>query len=113
MMRSRLSLQTVAVESFITPFSTPGKFFPDLVRLPSLPGSFNSLRKEATKMSCITLFAPEATMATTQFVHTTPARGENEQRERCLSMSWIVVTDEQGNQQLRIHWSQVPANFEG
>ena len=44
-------------------------------------------------MSCMILLAAQATVSTTQLV-----------RKQALRMSWVVVTDEHGNRQLRRQW---------
>lgn len=61
-------------------------------------------------MSCMTLTAPEITMATTQFTRT--ARYEScwrveeqfDPRHQSLRMNWVVVTDDNGNRRLQIDW---------
>lgn len=61
-------------------------------------------------MACITFIAPLMAMATTQLARethyqdapvwqTVGRRGNNS-----LRMSWVVVTDENGNRRLRMHW---------
>ena len=60
-------------------------------------------------MSCMTLFAQPMAMATTQLVsaiHHEDAtlRGEPKAEHKPLRMSWVVVTDENGKRQLRMHW---------
>ena len=61
-------------------------------------------------MSCMTLTAPEITMATTQFprtaCHESCWRVEEQfhPRHQPLHMSWVVVTDENGNRRLQIDW---------
>ncbi|MBV8051527.1 MAG: hypothetical protein JOZ80_10085 [Acidobacteriaceae bacterium] len=65
-------------------------------------------------MSCMILFA-QPTMATTQFSQAAceeitelcPVTLKSE-RKLPLSMSWVVVTDENGNRQLRMCWSAEP-----
>jgi hypothetical protein len=62
-------------------------------------------------MSCMTLFALP-TMATTQLTKAT-CRETSEvlpvsfvsERKQPLSMSWVVVTDENGKRQLRMSWA--------
>jgi hypothetical protein len=62
-------------------------------------------------MACITLFAQPIAMATTQLVRlshheTASTRGSEGNVERkFLRMSWVVVTDEKGNRQLRMQWA--------
>jgi hypothetical protein len=61
-------------------------------------------------MSCMTLFAQPIAMATTQLVsaiHHEDAslwQVEPKAEHKPLSMSWVVVTDENGERQLRMHW---------
>jgi hypothetical protein len=60
-------------------------------------------------MSCMTLFAEPMAMATTQLVrvhHEDAPLGqvEREAEHKPLRMSWVVVTDENGKRQLRMHW---------
>ena len=64
-------------------------------------------------MSCMTLFAPMFTMATTQLAHTAcQASSEpwlvegTAARKQSLSMSWVVVTGENGKRQLRMRWKK-------
>jgi hypothetical protein len=62
-------------------------------------------------MACITLFAQPMAMATTQLarvihnedVFTCPWEGSVERSP--LRMSWVVVTDKNGNRQLRMRWA--------
>jgi hypothetical protein len=62
-------------------------------------------------MACITLFALPLAMATTQLaraIHhedalTSPWISNVERKS--LSMSWVVVTDNNGNRQLQIQWT--------
>jgi len=62
-------------------------------------------------MACITLFAQPLAMATTQLVRAIryePALfPQQECKAECSSprMSWVVVTDRQGNRQLRLQWT--------
>jgi len=62
-------------------------------------------------MACITLFAQPMAMATTQLVRAIryePAfTRQQESKAECssLHMSWVVVTDQQGNRQLRMRWA--------
>jgi hypothetical protein len=65
-------------------------------------------------MSCMTLFAEPMAMATTQLVrvHHEDAplwQGEPKAELMPLRMSWVVVTDENGKRQLRMHWVTVEA----
>jgi hypothetical protein len=61
-------------------------------------------------MTCMTLFAEPMAMATTQLVRviqredTSSWRTESKAEQKPLRMSWVVVTDELGKQQLRIRW---------
>jgi hypothetical protein len=61
-------------------------------------------------MCCMTLFAQPMAMATTQLVsaiHHEDAplwQVEPKAERKPLSMSWVVVTDEHGKRQLRMHW---------
>ena len=62
-------------------------------------------------MSCMTLFAPQ-TMATTRLAQTTCHENCDfwtvefaAERKRPLNMSWVVVTDENGNRRLRMRWT--------
>jgi len=64
-------------------------------------------------MTCMTLFAQPLAMATTQLV-TAIQHEQNfswhvdpETVHRSLRMSWVVVTDERGRRQLRMHWRTV------
>ena len=63
-------------------------------------------------MTCMTLFAQPMAMATTQLVKAVC------QEDTCswqmvlktpqsLRMSWVVVTDEHGQRQIRMHWVAV------
>lgn len=61
-------------------------------------------------MCCIALTALEATMATTELtqtakheVRTTWPTRQNSERTP-LRMNWVVVIDENGQRQLRMHW---------
>jgi len=67
-------------------------------------------------MSCITLFARQAAMATTQLVRAVSSENVNfwnaqriPERKQPLSMSWVVVTDENGRRQLRMRWKPAEA----
>jgi hypothetical protein len=61
-------------------------------------------------MCCATLVAQYPTMATTQLTHARrcdvcwPSREQTERHQKLLRMSWVVVTDENGNRQLRMCW---------
>ena len=60
-------------------------------------------------MSCLTLFAEPMAMATTQLVrihHEDAALGQVERKAEHtpLHMSWVVVTEQNGKRQLRMHW---------
>jgi hypothetical protein len=62
-------------------------------------------------MACMTLFAQPITMATTQLVSAVQ-RTENfswdvapKRKHTFLRMNWVVVTDERGQRQLRMHWT--------
>ena len=64
-------------------------------------------------MTCMTLFAQPTAMATTQLVSAIQ-REQNfswhvdpETAHTSLRMSWVVVTDERGRRQLRMHWRTV------
>lgn len=62
-------------------------------------------------MSCMTAFAAPVTMATTQLVrviHYEEALAwqvEGKVEHLALSMSWVVVTDSNGNRKLQIQWA--------
>jgi hypothetical protein len=64
-------------------------------------------------MSCMTLIAQPIAMATTQLVSVIRNEGaasrqlEPKAERTPLRMSWVVVTDEQGKRQLRMHWELV------
>jgi hypothetical protein len=64
-------------------------------------------------MTCMTLFARPMAMATTQLTcafHLEDAsnrHAEVKAERTSLRMSWVVVTDEQGKRQLRMHWESV------
>jgi hypothetical protein len=64
-------------------------------------------------MSCMTLFAQPMAMATTQLVSAihhedaTLWQVEPKAEHTALRMSWVVVTDEHGKRQLRMHWVAV------
>ena len=62
-------------------------------------------------MACITLFAQPMAMATTQLarathyeVASTGQQGANVE-SKSLRMSWVVVTDDNGNRKLQIQWA--------
>jgi len=61
-------------------------------------------------MSCMTLIAHEATMATTQVTRAVtrqvcwPELVEQTAKQTLVRMNWVVVTDENGNRRLRIAW---------
>jgi len=62
-------------------------------------------------MTCITRFAQPIAMAPTQLARisrheTASTRGwEGNVERKFLRMSWVVVTDEKGNRQLRMQWA--------
>jgi hypothetical protein len=62
-------------------------------------------------MACITLFAQPLAMATTQLARVvhyedTPVwEFGNGVDRKSLSMSWVVVTDSNGNRKLQIQWA--------
>ena len=63
-------------------------------------------------MSCMVSFAPQMAMATTQLAHTTHSKDVGarmvesiSERKQPLSMSWVVVIDENGKRQLRMRWT--------
>jgi len=67
-------------------------------------------------MSCMTLFVQQAAMATTQLVHATRQENSNiwrvepmAERKQPLSMSWVVVTGDNGKRQLRMRWKTAEA----
>jgi hypothetical protein len=61
-------------------------------------------------MACIIFIAPLMAMATTQLAREnhyqdTPVwQAEGKLEHNSLRMSWVVVTDENGNRQLRMQW---------
>ena len=61
-------------------------------------------------MCCTTLIAQPATMATKRFVRSAfceicrPRPDEQKTEFRPPRMNWVVVTDENGNRQLRMRW---------
>lgn len=61
-------------------------------------------------MACITLFAQPTAMTTTQFVRVTPYKPsftrdrELHREQNSPRMNWVVVTDNNGNRELRMHW---------
>ena len=64
-------------------------------------------------MNCMTLFLQPMAMATTQLasaIHREENfswRVEPKTQHKSLRMSWVVVTDECGRRQLRMHWAAV------
>lgn len=62
-------------------------------------------------MACITLFAQPMAMATTQLARVihyedvSTCRLEHNVERKSLSMSWVVVTDNNGNRKLQIQWA--------
>ena len=62
-------------------------------------------------MSCMTLFAQPLAMATTQlarvihYENVSTCRLEGNVERKPLSMSWVVVTDNNGNRKLQIQWA--------
>ena len=63
-------------------------------------------------MACMTLIAQPLAMATTQLAHVvqyeaaSTSQFENKvDRSRALHMSWVVVTDGEGQSQLRVRWA--------
>jgi hypothetical protein len=61
-------------------------------------------------MTCMTLFARPLAMATTQLTRviryedTSSWQVESKAKHKSLSMSWVVVTGENGKPQLRMRW---------
>jgi hypothetical protein len=60
-------------------------------------------------MSCVTLFGKPMAMTTTQLVRIDHEDApfwqvERKAEHKPLHMSWVVVTDENGKRQLRMHW---------
>jgi hypothetical protein len=61
-------------------------------------------------MCCITLFAQPMAMATTQLARViryedaSSWQVEPKAEQKSLGMSWVVVTDENDNRQLRMRW---------
>ena len=61
-------------------------------------------------MACMTLFAPPMTMATTklaQMVYCEDASNlhfESSVKRKPVSMSWVVVTDNDGSRRLQMQW---------
>lgn len=61
-------------------------------------------------MTCRTLFIQPMTMATTQLAceihreHASSWQVEPKAEHKSLRMSWVVVTDEHGQRQLRMRW---------
>ena len=64
-------------------------------------------------MACITFIAPLMAMATTQLARETHYQeapvwqADSNLEHNSLRMSWVVVTDECGRRQLRMHWAAV------
>lgn len=64
-------------------------------------------------MNCMTLFLQPMAMATTQLasaIHHEDVASwhvEPKAEHKSLRMSWVVVTDECGRHQLRMHWVAV------
>jgi hypothetical protein len=62
-------------------------------------------------MACITLFAQPMAMATTEFARVVQREDastwqmEPHVDRAPLRMSWVVVTDSNGNRQLRMQWA--------
>lgn len=60
-------------------------------------------------MACLTMFAPAIAMATTQLTraigYEESWRMEINNERSPLRMNWVVVTDENGNRKLAIHWA--------
>ena len=62
-------------------------------------------------MTCITLFAQPTAMATTQLARAIHHENVPARQYKCNvehnspSMSWVVVTDNNGNRKLQIHWA--------
>lgn len=69
-------------------------------------------------MSCMTLFAQETAVATTQLTRIashefcTSWRVEEKTEHEALRMSWVVVTDEHGNRELRSVWNVAEQGLE-
>ncbi|MGA8490832.1 MAG: hypothetical protein WB711_10440 [Terriglobales bacterium] len=64
-------------------------------------------------MNCVTLLLQPVAMATTQLACVIPHQDRSswdlvpKVKHKSLRMSWVVVTDEAGRRQLRIHWVAV------
>jgi len=62
-------------------------------------------------MACITLFAQPMAMATTQlaraihYEESSISQSVSNVERKSLSMSWVVVTDKNGNRKLQIQWA--------
>jgi hypothetical protein len=62
-------------------------------------------------MACITLFAQPMAMATTQlaraihYENLAACQHDGNVEHKPLSMSWVVVTDNNGNRKLQIRWA--------
>ena len=66
-------------------------------------------------MSCMVSVALQAAMSTTQLVRAESSENVNfwntertPEPKQPLSMSWVVVTDENGKRQLRMKWTVQP-----
>jgi len=66
-------------------------------------------------MTCMTLFVQPMAMATTQLAREIrherafSRQMEPKAEHKSLRMSWVVVTDERGQRQLRMRWVAVEA----
>ena len=62
-------------------------------------------------MSCVTLTAFDASMATTQLTCAArykvvwPSQQSQSLQQRHPSLNWVVVTDENGTRRLRMQWN--------
>ncbi|MFZ0201496.1 MAG: hypothetical protein WB523_21480 [Candidatus Sulfotelmatobacter sp.] len=62
-------------------------------------------------MACMTLFAPQVAMATTQlsrvirYEQFVPRQLEQYTEQQPLRMNWVVVTDRNGSRRLRMRWA--------
>jgi hypothetical protein len=67
--------------------------------------------RRATTMACMTLFAQPLAMATTQlariihYENTCTCRLEENVERKSVRMSWVVVTDGNGNRKLQVQWA--------
>ena len=67
-------------------------------------------------MCCTTLSVREATMATTELTRAArcevywPRPAKQEAEQRALRMNWVVVTDGNGQRQLRMCWRADASN---